>query len=503
MSFDDASNQGSAVAEKTAAACCVDVALAAVGIGCHSFVFLLGPAATVFLAQCTPDVPHALLLCALCYVCAAVSTRLTRDWRQGASGQRTLLVGALAGVLLGAGGMAFSGIALPAGPLTTTISLVCAALLGASLGLTNRHQVEMLQAVRARCGQRAQLLAIVGGGLTTSAMMLLSACCLRPDGALLLLVGGAVLSTVLGWRSVGCFEASSPAPLSVGEEPPSSARRLLVESAARGLACSTALALMLFAGFGATGGARLSVAAALGGLTVPCALLLLMAHGRTRESDGTVYGTNLRVFVVVLGIVAALFPLLKGHPALLCCACWGLLQFNSSLAMFNVANLCHSQGASARNTVPTMYAVTAVSSCVGFALVAGVRACAGETTCYEVAAFLGVASALAFVPMLPAKRSPINVMVLSAFPEEESPADRAARVREQLVAGHVLTAREGEVFELLLEGRTRKEIADRLDVSASTVKNHATSVYEKLGVHSQRELVERVLHGGEGQRVER
>jgi DNA-binding CsgD family transcriptional regulator len=51
-----------------------------------------------------------------------------------------------------------------------------------------------------------------------------------------------------------------------------------------------------------------------------------------------------------------------------------------------------------------------------------------------------------------------------------------------------LSSREREIFDLLLEGISPKEIANRLNVSYSTVDFHRTRLYGKLGVHSIQEL---------------
>jgi DNA-binding CsgD family transcriptional regulator len=58
-----------------------------------------------------------------------------------------------------------------------------------------------------------------------------------------------------------------------------------------------------------------------------------------------------------------------------------------------------------------------------------------------------------------------------------------------------LTGREVEVCHLLALGRPRMEIAERLGVRESTAVNHCRNLYEKLGVHSRTELVEK-LHAG-------
>ena len=48
-----------------------------------------------------------------------------------------------------------------------------------------------------------------------------------------------------------------------------------------------------------------------------------------------------------------------------------------------------------------------------------------------------------------------------------------------------LTAREQEILDLVAEGRTNAEIAERLWVSFRTVKKHLDNIYAKLGVHTR------------------
>ncbi len=52
-----------------------------------------------------------------------------------------------------------------------------------------------------------------------------------------------------------------------------------------------------------------------------------------------------------------------------------------------------------------------------------------------------------------------------------------------------LTPREREVFHLVVEGKTTKEVAKSLGISAKTADNHRTRVMDKLGVHNAAELV--------------
>lgn len=48
-----------------------------------------------------------------------------------------------------------------------------------------------------------------------------------------------------------------------------------------------------------------------------------------------------------------------------------------------------------------------------------------------------------------------------------------------------LTPREREILELVAEGRTNAEIAERLWVSVGTVRKHLDNLYAKLGVHTR------------------
>jgi len=52
-----------------------------------------------------------------------------------------------------------------------------------------------------------------------------------------------------------------------------------------------------------------------------------------------------------------------------------------------------------------------------------------------------------------------------------------------------LTARERQVYQMLAEGGSNKDIAARLELSLHTVETHRTRIMEKLGLHSISELV--------------
>jgi DNA-binding CsgD family transcriptional regulator len=59
----------------------------------------------------------------------------------------------------------------------------------------------------------------------------------------------------------------------------------------------------------------------------------------------------------------------------------------------------------------------------------------------------------------------------------------------RLAAEHGITAREREIIELIVRGKSNKEIEAELTISFSTVKNHVYNVYRKLGVNSRGQLM--------------
>lgn len=90
--------------------------------------------------------------------------------------------------------------------------------------------------------------------------------------------------------------------------------------------------------------------------------------------------------------------------------------------------------------------------------------------------------------------------------DELAEAIRAARVGQPTLApeaakvlikkttqpqaiGHDLTNRERVILKLLVDGLSNPEIAEKLNLSRSTVKTHVSHILEKLGVNSRVEAV--------------
>ena len=82
-----------------------------------------------------------------------------------------------------------------------------------------------------------------------------------------------------------------------------------------------------------------------------------------------------------------------------------------------------------------------------------------------------------------------------------SPADETAesgssqteqkleRLCQDIARTHMLTPRESEVLLLLAQGRNRNRIAEMLGIKPGTAHTHIISVYGKLGIHNQQELI--------------
>jgi len=54
---------------------------------------------------------------------------------------------------------------------------------------------------------------------------------------------------------------------------------------------------------------------------------------------------------------------------------------------------------------------------------------------------------------------------------------------------NTLTRREREVLEMIGQGNTSRQIADRLNLSVYTVNNHRKHICKKIGLHSTAQLV--------------
>jgi DNA-binding CsgD family transcriptional regulator len=53
-----------------------------------------------------------------------------------------------------------------------------------------------------------------------------------------------------------------------------------------------------------------------------------------------------------------------------------------------------------------------------------------------------------------------------------------------------ISVRQREIIELMLHGKSNRDIAEKLFIAQHTVKNHIYNLYQKLGVKSRFELID-------------
>jgi DNA-binding NarL/FixJ family response regulator len=59
-----------------------------------------------------------------------------------------------------------------------------------------------------------------------------------------------------------------------------------------------------------------------------------------------------------------------------------------------------------------------------------------------------------------------------------------------------LTARELEILQLIVDGKSNREIAAQLDLSVNTVAVHRANIMDALGIHKTAELVVYAIRNG-------
>ncbi|MCP4725163.1 MAG: helix-turn-helix transcriptional regulator, partial [bacterium] len=63
----------------------------------------------------------------------------------------------------------------------------------------------------------------------------------------------------------------------------------------------------------------------------------------------------------------------------------------------------------------------------------------------------------------------------------------------EVIHKYKITQRESEIIDLILQGKSNKEINDILHLSLNTVRNHIYNVYQKLGVNSRTQMINLIL----------
>ncbi len=109
---------------------------------------------------------------------------------------------------------------------------------------------------------------------------------------------------------------------------------------------------------------------------------------------------------------------------------------------------------------------------------------AGEVAMARVLSHHGAWMVLHGAPLVAAPARRVAVIIEPARPE---------RILPLLMSAYGLTEREKEVVALVLQGRSTAQIATALFVSQHTVQQHLKSIFDKVHLHSRRDLVARLF----------
>ncbi|RXK60584.1 response regulator transcription factor [Lacibacter luteus] len=105
---------------------------------------------------------------------------------------------------------------------------------------------------------------------------------------------------------------------------------------------------------------------------------------------------------------------------------------------------------------------------------------------------LGIWLALKLVK--PKKEIETIVVEKTVYQQELTEADKEAMERERQKLG--LSNRETEVLQLMAEGLSNQEIAERLFLSLATIKTHSSNLFLKLDVKRRTQAVEKARQLG-------
>jgi DNA-binding CsgD family transcriptional regulator len=94
-----------------------------------------------------------------------------------------------------------------------------------------------------------------------------------------------------------------------------------------------------------------------------------------------------------------------------------------------------------------------------------------------------------------AKRQVID-MEMTLYERAAEPRTDHNDLKQAIKELSLLSAREQEVIALVAEGRSNREIAEKLIISEHTVKNHMTSIFNKMGVSDRSHLIAMVYQLG-------
>ena len=149
----------------------------------------------------------------------------------------------------------------------------------------------------------------------------------------------------------------------------------------------------------------------------------------------------------------------------------------------------------ARDVYPMNFSFYIVIACAMTLLFWWLPQAVDSHTRWDLVALVASVATVLALPLLPSRGSDAAAFTMDHLPENEGYDERLLRTREAFADRYELTARQAEVFGLLMRGMKGQAIAGELGLSVWTVKGYITDIYAKTGVHSYKELMLLVSNG--------
>ena len=234
----------------------------------------------------------------------------------------------------------------------------------------------------------------------------------------------------------------------------------------------------------------------LGMLVISLATLAAAALAPGRLSPASLYRLALPLMVADLTFLAFLG---EGRTVAVMFGNSGNVAFMLFMVM-TLATLCHRYGVSPAWMFGVTYAFAQLASAAGLPAGAAFTQAfpAGSETsrlvmCLVVVGvvvlstvFFNDEAALRSFGMVPAS---LGTGASGVQADALSYAERVVWQCSQVGRRRGLTQREQEILELMVQGLSAADIAERTCISYGTVKTHVNHVYKKLGVHSREQAI--------------
>ena len=404
------------------------------------------------------------------------------------SGALSTIVGsrgamALAGVLLTAGSI---GVAIAAATGSVASFVAGSCLGGAAIGFLKIAWGEMFSRMSLRAGLIDMGLSLVS---STGLFLLLLALpapaqMLAQVAALLVCAPPCAWLAWLGTRRLG--DAPTPPP------PPGAAHAiafswtLLILPALVGLTFGLMSGVLDLSSPGDTALARVGMA----GCELLAGLVLLVASARLSARFGASQIYAIGLIATVAGVALAS---VQAVPTWLAATVneLGFAVFYFFMVVF-WGDLARRINRPVVRTYALGYLVFQASQIPGMLVGSAFLAGAASTSTQAATALLFMAIVLAFfVAVLLVFNDPRSALrQWLAVGEPAETTDDIPEACAAIAARHALTPREREVLSLLARGRTAAYIGRSLGIAPDTAKTHIRSIYRKMDIHTQQELID-------------